>query len=583
MLYKEWQVNNAVWSAKAARYQQLMNWVNATVKKDLLQPHLENLVRQDIYTLQSVVYSLQQSLAPSEASIELAIRQEYRAVLKQAEQGRINPITWHTTWYRVYARAQALQLPEVSGSIAVRDFLKALLKVAPTWAGAQLQQVITNDELGFDNMTLDQYGSAFYALAHSEHAKAQTNGIPGIFATFGGASSGGGPNAKKQSTSTAQPNQKPECNCPCRDGSSYPHKWPANECSVLEYVITGSSERQMRLLPDKKRKEQIITRLWWKQYSDLRTELQEKGWQLPPNPSKGRAPKDGNSGGGAVNNTAKTGGNESGAPTAHFPGNINACIMDPTLLLEPGEGMYATLDFSAHPFSDSTLLDNCGAVHLVNSKEMLVPGSFRKSGAADFVDAGTQSIPIIGRGSRVIKNCLAGEKGPDTQDLVLSNVAVIEGFHVNIVSEALLLKAGLWFSGKDCTLRWGELGNSVVMKQLERRANLVFFEYKHRSYSSIPLCIPSTCTALMFPTMSRQINRAYRRTHDHARPRTDSEDKWHARAGHLGPEALRALVWSARNVRIKGTPRLKCEHCSVAHTKQVISRRSSENRSPRPF
>jgi hypothetical protein len=127
--------------------------------------------------------------------------------------------------------------------------------------------------------------------------------------------------------------------------------------------------------------------------------------------------------------------------------------MDPTLLLKLGEGMYATLDFSAHLFSDSTLLNNYRAVYLVNSKEILVPGLFRKSGAADFVDTGTQSILIISRGLQVIKNCLAGEKGPDTQDLVLLNVIVIEGFYINIVSEALLLKAGLWFSRKDCTLR----------------------------------------------------------------------------------------------------------------------------------
>jgi hypothetical protein len=126
--------------------------------------------------------------------------------------------------------------------------------------------------------------------------------------------------------------------------------------------------------------------------------------------------------------------------------------------------MYATLDFLAYPFSDNTLLNNYRAVYLVNSKEMLVPGLFRKSGVADFVDTGTQSILIIGRGLRVIKNYLAGEKGPNTQDLVLLNVVVIEGFYINIVSEALLLKAGLWFSRKDYMLRWGELGNSVVIK-----------------------------------------------------------------------------------------------------------------------
>ncbi len=165
--------------------------------------------------------------------------------------------------------------------------------------------------------------------------------------------------------------------------------------------------------------------------------------------------------------------------------------------------MYATLDFLAHPFSDSTLLDNYRAVYLVNSKEMLVPGLFRKSGAADFVDTGTQSILIIGRGLQVIKNYLVGEKGPNTQDLVFLNVVVIEGFYINIVSEALLLKAGLWFSRKDYMLRQEELGNSVVIKQLERYTNLVFFKYKHRSYSSIPLYILSTYIALMFLTISR--------------------------------------------------------------------------------
>ncbi len=165
--------------------------------------------------------------------------------------------------------------------------------------------------------------------------------------------------------------------------------------------------------------------------------------------------------------------------------------------------MYATLNFLAYPFLDNTLLNNYRAVYLVNSKEMLVPGLFRKLGAADFVDTGTQSILIISRGLQVIKNYLAGEKGPNTQDLVLSNVVVIEGFYVNIVSEALLLKAGLWFSRKDCMLRQGELGNSVVIKQLERRINLVFFKYKHYSYSSIPLYIPSTCIALIFLTISQ--------------------------------------------------------------------------------
>jgi hypothetical protein len=138
---------------------------------------------------------------------------------------------------------------------------------------------------------------------------------------------------------------------------------------------------------------------------------------------------------------------------AYFLGNINAYIIDPTLLLKLGEGIYAILNFLAYLFLDNTLLNNYRAVYLVNSKEILIPGLFRKLGVTDFVDIGTQSILIISRGLRVIKNYLVGEKGPNTQDLVLLNVIVIEGFYINIVLEALLLKAGLWFSRKDYMLR----------------------------------------------------------------------------------------------------------------------------------
>ncbi len=68
---------------------------------------------------------------------------------------------------------------------------------------------------------------------------------------------------------------------------------------------------------------------------------------------------------------------------------------------------------------------------------------FRKSGVSDYIEVGTQSILIIRRSSRVIKNYLAGENSPNTQDLVLLNIVVVTGFYINIVSEALLLKLGL--------------------------------------------------------------------------------------------------------------------------------------------
>jgi hypothetical protein len=51
--------------------------------------------------------------------------------------------------------------------------------------------------------------------------------------------------------------------------------------------------------------------------------------------------------------------------------------------------MYTTLNFLAYLFLDSTLLDNYRAVYLVNSKEILIPGLFKKLGVTDFIDIST--------------------------------------------------------------------------------------------------------------------------------------------------------------------------------------------------
>ncbi|KAE8834279.1 hypothetical protein PTNB85_05612 [Pyrenophora teres f. teres] len=230
-------------------------------------------------------------------------------------------------------------------------------------------------------------------------------------------------------------------------------------------------------------------------------------------------------------------------------------------------GVYSTMDFDAHPLSESTILDNRAAVHLVNNLQLIEPGSFVKASGIDCVEAGTQSFPILGKGTRRIRSILNGVRGERTEDLILRDMAVVERFHVNIVSEARLDQVGLWYLGLDTTLRMGTLEQNIVLAKLRREHNLTFIEYK-------PL--------MLYPTVMSV-------THDNRRNRSwtiflrsDSAELWHSRAGHLGAEALEALVKSARNVRIKGIPRSKCEHCATTHARQVISRRPRE-RSPRPY
>ena len=86
----------------------------------------------------------------------------------------------------------------------------------------------------------------------------------------------------------------------------------------------------------------------------------------------------------------------------------------------------------------STLLNNCGATNLVNNYLLLKLGSFVKAKPDKYVEAGTSSLMITGHRKQVLKNVLDRARGLNTKDLVLSNVVVVEGFHVNIVLEACL-------------------------------------------------------------------------------------------------------------------------------------------------
>jgi hypothetical protein len=51
--------------------------------------------------------------------------------------------------------------------------------------------------------------------------------------------------------------------------------------------------------------------------------------------------------------------------------------------------VYNTIDFSSYLLLDSTILDNRAATHLVNSAELLVPGSFRPLDSSKTIEAGT--------------------------------------------------------------------------------------------------------------------------------------------------------------------------------------------------
>jgi hypothetical protein len=135
-------------------------------------------------------------------------------------------------------------------------------------------------------------------------------------------------------------------------------------------------------------------------------------------------------------------------------------------------GVYAVRSFSKHSLALSILLNNYGLLHLVNDEHLLVPESFR-SAYDKYVKAGTTLFPVKGHKTRIIKNVIKNLDG-STFNLILHDIAVVDNFYCNIVSENKLARAGVWFCGFDATLRTGNLQENRIVCQLEKQHNLCF-------------------------------------------------------------------------------------------------------------
>jgi hypothetical protein len=106
-------------------------------------------------------------------------------------------------------------------------------------------------------------------------------------------------------------------------------------------------------------------------------------------------------------------------------------------------GIYTTWDFKYYPLSESILINNKTVTYLINSIDLLVLKSFIKATVDNVIKTGTLSLPIKGCKKRLFKAAFIREDGPNIVDLLFTNVVVIEGFNINIISKARLLKEGV--------------------------------------------------------------------------------------------------------------------------------------------
>jgi hypothetical protein len=117
-----------------------------------------------------------------------------------------------------------------------------------------------------------------------------------------------------------------------------------------------------------------------------------------------------------------------------------AVLINPDIIQDPiPHKIYAARLFSKHPLALSTFLNNYGLLHLINDKHLLMLKSFRPI-YDKYVKAGTISFPVKGHETRIIKNTIKNLDG-STFNFILHDMAIINNFHCNIMSENRLARA----------------------------------------------------------------------------------------------------------------------------------------------
>ena len=113
--------------------------------------------------------------------------------------------------------------------------------------------------------------------------------------------------------------------------------------------------------------------------------------------------------------------------------------------------------------SQNTLLDNCGIIYLINSKNLINSGIFIKAKINNYIEAGITSLLIIRYSTCIIKNVVNRLLGLRTKDLILYNVIVIKGFYINIISKARLAKKKAWYYRYNLIVRLEDYKKNIVL------------------------------------------------------------------------------------------------------------------------
>ena len=205
---------------------------------------------------------------------------------------------------------------------------------------------------------------------------------------------------------------------------------------------------------------------------------------------------------------------------------------------------------SVYPLINSAILDSGTTLHIFNQISRFI--DFRAAPPGDFVWAGNAQIPIRGYGEVDIR--VNSPQGPLIMRLY--DVAYCEGLACNLVSFRLLRRKGYFWNNRGTCNELCRKDGSIVCFLTD--------EYDQTVLESVP----AQFSKQAFHARRNQFNSWTERA-----PSSASDEMWHLRLGHPGPEALRHFQGHSRGVRVKGAiTTVDCDACACAKAKQLISR-----------
>jgi hypothetical protein len=331
-------------------------------------------------TNRQIIREIRKRLAPSAQRTKEEARRAYNSVLLDAAKANQSPSRWIVRWMEAHNRAVNNKVEEIEGIQGVTSFLRAIgARFAPEWANRKLEDLAEIEATGIGKIEpLTHYATIFQVVV-SSHFQAKKGAV--IAATLG--NKGTNP----QVAGNGKNNLPAKQDCPCLNASKrYPHRFGPEACHALKYAVTGQEPPSGAYKPVKEQCEAIRKRFNSPKWASLKTKLNQKGWiETSTTP-------------GIPFDESKPNSDSKAKGYPKFP--FSAAILDANLIEgeEHLHGVYSTVEQDRHPLSMSTLLDNCGALHVVNNESLLVPGTLQPT-RDDWIEAGTTQFQVQGRGT----------------------------------------------------------------------------------------------------------------------------------------------------------------------------------------